>query len=222
MATIIRFLGKYCEIAMGHKEIEGFSPSAPYVKQCKAIKPIARDWFESEDPTWFEIDDEYHNLCPCLTRSGSMGIYDSEGSDLIYPLFESFSEALKIKEFAYKLEQKLAPHRKGDNAVGVMAWEVRKGLIEYSIPHDSIDPGKLTFIITRFAGLCDLTEDDNIIYMITDVFYDNKKIEQSNVSGSGKLSQISFGFIDSYNDDEKPEEDMEDRLTEIDFGEIPN
>lgn len=173
MSSMLKFVGPCAEIVLGHKSVPDFPADATDAKKIKSIKPIAKKWFDSDDPPWFEIDGVCHHHSPMLSASLSMGIYSADGSDLVYPLFDNFVHALIIKEFPYRLTIRRAPHRKSNTEIGVMAWETRKGVFEYIVPEDDIDPGKISFVITRFSGLCDITEDDVAFYLITDVLYDN-------------------------------------------------
>lgn len=217
---IIRFSGPCVEVVMGHKELPDFPADGTDTRKIKSIKPIAKKWFDEEEPSWFEVDNEYHTQSPLLSASLSMGIYKDDGSELVYPLFDSFAHALKIREFPYRLEMRHAPHRRGDTEIGVLAWESSRGVNEYIIPHDEIDPGKISFIITRFSGLCDITEDDTAFYLITGVLYDNQELEQADISCTAVDARAVFNFIDSYEDGEQSEEDVSDRMTEINFREL--
>jgi hypothetical protein len=57
---------------------------------------------------------------------------------------------------------------------------------------EALDVSKLELEITEFVGLCDLTEGENNLWMLTGILYDGKRIEVADVSGHGTDRTVSL------------------------------
>lgn len=192
MGVVVRldFAGSYAEIVLGNMEVPVLNPST--------LEHLGSNWFDED---WYEIDGVFHGQAPVLQRGASVIRCVTEGGEEV--VVADLLGALKNGQIKFQARRQGIPHRKGEKAIGAMAWERFRGVLSYSVDvGEGFEVSKLELEVTEFVGLCDLTECENNLFMVTGIVYDGQRLEElADVSGDGKGCTVSLRYVDVVGDE---------------------
>jgi hypothetical protein len=169
------------------------------------LTSLAENWFnEGDDETpWHEFDDVHHSQGALLNDPLHLSLTREGGEEEDLGALLGLINEGKVPHNAQYLNQ---PSPRDDGVISCIACEKFKGFLEYDLPEIiDFDLCKLTLQITRFVGMCDLTEDDVDVWEVTGVCYDGAALEVTDCSGRGKGGLVALGFIRPDEDEEKVE-----------------
>jgi len=187
------FASFYVEVVLGNLEAPDLEPST--------LEELYSTWFDEDEFCWYDIDDVFHLQAPILRRGDTVIRCVTDGVEQV--VVPDLVEALKNGEIAFKDCRQGIPHRKGQKAIGAMAWERSRGVLSYSVEvGEGFELSKLALEVTEFVGLCDLTEDENNLWVLTGILYDGQRIEEAeDVSGHGNNRIVSLRYLDVVGDE---------------------
>jgi hypothetical protein len=186
------FASSYAEMVLGNIEAPDLEPAT--------LEHLYSTWFDEDEFCWYDIDDIFHGQAPVLERGGSEVRCVTDGVEQV--VVADLVEALKNGEIQFEDRRQGIPHRKGDKAIGAMAWERFRGVLSYSVDvGEGFEFSKLALEVTEFVGLCDLTEGENNLWVLTGILYDGKRLEVADVSGHGTDRTVSLRYVDVVGDE---------------------
>jgi hypothetical protein len=190
--SILRFAAPYAEMVVGHVTPEDFPAPKDPRGRWVALEARAEEWFQQEDPFWHEHDDVFHMQAPMLVKEDSvLLVLDADGEELRE--VTGLEELLEDGTIKHRGCCVTIPDPAGDSDVGVMAWERFAGVIDFTLLEiEEFETKKLTFEITKCWGMCDVSEDEYELWLVTKVWYGKQLLEQKDNSGRGRGAGVMF------------------------------